>query len=209
MSIPIRHVILPWTQPTITPDASSLPAVLEMQKDLLVVSESSESAALKDTPRHPQNLSNAAPHSQNPWLELMSLEMPQIPEDHRMLLNEESLIGATIVLDVLTTHSPRIHEEETILSDVAKLLMDTAQAVQGHQNDLETLVEILTEPEGNLRQDLGERLQERAITSDAQSIPAPITVANAVRSIEAMSDVAIREATLIIDGQPLVETKQI
>ena len=59
------------------------------------------------------------------------------------------------------------------------------------------------------RQDLGERLQERAITSDAQSIPAPITVANAVRSIEAMSDVAIREATLIIDGQPLVETKQI
>lgn len=209
MSLPIRHVILPWTQPLMVPDASSLPAVLEMQKDLLVVSESSQSAALKDAPRNNPNISQSASGSQNPWLEFMNLETPSIPEEHRMLLDEESLIGATIVLDVLTTQSPAIHEEDTILSDVAQLLMDTTQAIQGDHGELETLAEILSEPEGNLRQDMGERLQEQAITSNAQAIPAPVTVANAIRSIEAMSDVAIREATLIIDGQPLVETKHI
>ncbi len=209
MSLPIRHVILPWTQPMVMPDASSLPAVLEMQKDLLVVAESTESAALKDTPRHAIQTSAAQAQDQNPWLELMNQDLPDIPETHRTLLDEESLIGATIVLDVLTTHSAPINEEDTILSDVAQLLLDTVEAVQGDQSDLETLAEILIEPEGNLRQDMSSRLQEQAITSNATAIPAPVTVANAIRAIEAMSDVAIREATLIIDGQPLIETKQI
>ena len=209
MSLPIRHVILPWTQPLIVPDASSLPAVLEMQKDMLVVSESSESAALKDTPRHGAPTKAPTASSQNPWLELMNQDLPDIPEEHRTLLHEESLIGATIVLDVLTTHSLAIQEDETILGKVAELLMNTAEAVQGNHSDLQALADLLGEPEGNLRQDVGAQLQEQAIESDAMAIPLPVTVANAIRSIEAMSDVAIREATLIIDGQPLIETKQI
>ena len=209
MSLPIRHVILPWTQPMVIPDASSLPAVLEMQKDLLVVAESTESAALKDTPRHAVQAPDAKAQVQNPWLELLDQDLPEIPETHRTLLDEESLIGATIVLDVLTTRSSKINEQDTILSDVAQLLLDTAEAVQGNQGDLETLTEILTEPEGNLRQEVGMRLQEQAITNNATAIPEPVTVVNAIRAIEAMSDVAIREATLIIDGQPLIETKQI
>ena len=113
----------------VIPDASSLPAVLEMQKDLLVVAESTESAALKDTPRHAIQTSAAQAQDQNPWLELMNQDLPDIPETHRTLLDEESLIGATIVLDVLTTHSAPINEEDTILSDVAQLLLDAAGAV--------------------------------------------------------------------------------
>ena len=125
------------------------------------------------------------------------------------MLDEDNLIGATVVLDVFTTLSLRVQEEDTILSDVAELLLDTVQAVQGDHADLETLAEILIEPEGNLRQSMGEQLQECAITGCAQAVPAPATVAHAIRAIEAMSEIAIREATLIIDGQPLIETKHI
>ena len=210
MATPVRHVILPWTQPLMVADTSQLPAVLDLQKDLLVkVGESSQSAALGDNTTALQEKNPSESPLQNPWHALAHLGPPEIPETHRMLLDEESLIGASVVLDVLTSRSPSIQEEETILSDVAQLLMDTVQSIQGNHDDLETLADVLSEPEGNLRQSIGERLQELAISNNAQAIPEPVSVANAIRAIEALSDVAIREVTLIIDGQPLIETKHI
>ena len=210
MATPVRHVILPWTQPVMVADTSQLPAVLDLQKDLIVkVGESSKSAALGDNTTAIQEKNPSESPLQNPWHALVQLGPPDIPETHRMLLDEESLVGASIVLDVLTSRSPSIQEEETILSDVAQLLMDTVQSIQGNHDDLETLADVLSEPEGNLRQSIGERLQERAISNNAQAIPEPVSVANAIRAIEALSDVAIREVTLIIDGQPLIETKHI
>ena len=210
MSLPIRHVILPWTQPLMVTDTSTLPAVLDIREDRLVkVAASSESAALHHTSQPTGEPTTNTASAPNPWHQLMQLDAPIIPDEHRIMLDEDSLIGATVVLDVFTTLSHRINEEDTILSDVAGLLLDTVGAVQGDHADLEDLAEILVESEGNLRQAMGEQLQAGAVTRCAQAVPAPASVANAIQAIEAMSEIAIREATLIIDGQPLIETTQI
>ena len=210
MAGPIRHVILPWTQPTLIRDTSQQPYLQDLQRDLSIkVSESAHSTALQDAPRKATHLRESAPHSDNPWLDFMQLKPLEIPEEHREVLDEQSLIGATIVLDVFTTQSPQINERETILAEVAQLLLDTTAGVTGDHSELESVADILAEPEGTLRQELGERLQEAAIANNDQAIPGPVSVTNAIRAIEAMSDVAIREATLIIDGQPLVEIKPV
>ncbi|MBT6434028.1 MAG: hypothetical protein HOK28_13090 [Deltaproteobacteria bacterium] len=210
MDGPIRHVVLPWTQPAVTPDASQAPNVLELQKDSLVkVGESHQSSALQDSPRQQLGQTSSEGNLDNPWYNFMKLEPPQIPEEHRSLLNETGLIGASIILDVFTTRSAELQEEETILSELAQLLLDTNLSVNGDSTELENVAKILIENEGTIRQQLGESLQEAATVDDKAALPNPLTVTLAIRSIEAMSDVAIREVTLIIDGQPVVEHKQI
>lgn len=210
MAGPIRHVILPWTQPTMLRDASQAPNVRELQKELLIkVGESGQSTALQDSPRNKPPKASSPSGPNNPWFDFMQLEPAQIQEEHRKVLDETSLIGASIVLDVLTTHSPELQENETILSELAQLLLDTNLSVNGDSAELESVAQILIANEGAVRQQLGESLQQAATEDDVDSIPAPSTVANAIRCIEAMSDVAIREATLIIDGQPVVEIKHI
>lgn len=139
----------------------------------------------------------------------MKLEPVQIPEEHRSILDETSLIGASIVLDVFTTQSEKLQETETILSELAELLLNTNLSVNGDCAELEKVAEILIENEGAVREQLGENLQGAATEHGHDSLPVPLTVTHAIRNIEAMADVAIREATLIIDGQPVVEIKQI
>ena len=210
MATPIRHVILPWTQPTILPDPSQAPNVRELQRDLLIkVGEPGPSSALQDSPRTHTVPTPSQSAPRNPWFDFMQLEPAQIPEEHREVLDETSLIGVSIVLDVFTTQSVELQESETILSELAELLLETNSSVNGDSKELESIAQILIENEGAMRQQLGESLQEVATEDDGNCVPAPLTVAQAIRSVEAMSDVAIREATLIIDGQPVVEIKHI
>lgn len=210
MAGPIRHVILPWTQPTMLPDASQSPNVRALQNDLLIkVGESGQSTALQDSPRKKLGQTSSPSGPDNPWFDFMQLEPAQIPEEHRKILDETSLIGASIVLDVLTTQSADLQENETILSELAQRLLDTNLCVNGDSTELEIVAQILIENEGAIREQLGESLQKSATENDVDSTPSPSTVAYSIRCLEAMSDVAIREATLIIDGQPVLEIKHI
>lgn len=208
MAGPIRHVILPWVQPDSPPNATATALVSKQELDASMrVSRSEKSAAMGKMTRE-QNPAPATPKPPaDPWARLVQLPAPQIPEEDRELLHEESLVGAAILLDVFATFSPGVEEKSAILNDVAKLMVTTVLGVGGEISDFEILRDVLTEEHGRALEVLGATLQKGVWRAGVE--PSPKGVSAALRAIEELAKIAIGEATLVLDGKPLLEIRQI
>ena len=165
-------------------------------------------------PRAPSRQSQRPPlHPPSPVNQLSDCDPPEIDETDRTMLDTESLVRAAMVLDILATKTTSLTSGPAILDELSGSLIEVAHACKLTDQSAEELMTVLRGADGAHRELLSRSIQssQNGISeqSELESRCAPDDVARALEQIATLTRVAIREATLVLDSESLVDYRKV
>ena len=209
MTKPLHPIALAWVTRIPCPEA---PPVQAKPNQVISVGE-----AARGLPAH-ELASSARPHNSTPQASgkpnlSQSQSCPEVDEDDRILLDSEALVGAAVVLDVLTTQTQTIEANDSILDSLSAALLEVAAQFDYAPESTEELLNSLRGAPGSQRELISRaiELSHYANASEANPTAAlqPKDVKQALEHIETLAQASIREATLIVDPGPLVDYRKV
>ena len=138
---------------------------------------------------------------------------PAIDEADRTLIDPESLIRAAMVLDILSSKTSRLPSGPAILDELSGSLIEVARACQLEDHSAEDLLEAVRAEAGTERELLSRSIQlsqnKMTTSHDDTARWKPTDVQYALRQIETVARLVIREATLVLDAESLVDYRKV
>ena len=138
---------------------------------------------------------------------------PAIDEADRALLDNESLTRAAMVLDIISSKTATLAGGPPILDELSGALIEVARVCQLNDQSAEHLLRTVRGDEGARREVLSRNMQscQNKIhpSSDATALWEPKDVQHALRQIETLTQLVIRETTLILDAESLIDYRKV
>lgn len=157
---------------------------------------------------HPFVLPWAPPAGEPAPKRLLMPAPPSLPEADRPPLDEEDLVSAAVVLDVLATRTRALAAAPTLLAEVGVTLAEVG-ALAGM--DAERLAALLAHAAGATgagRESVCRRLRWLASPAGAETTDAR-AVASALRRIERGAALVLREARLVLEASTAPDFRQV
>jgi hypothetical protein len=190
--LPAAVAVLPWaTDPWQSSIANS-------NNNSSANSSGSENASTKNEARRPATI--AAPTSNK----------PTIPNSDKVIAHDHDILAAAVLIDVLTTQTAKLSGEPTVLADLTLTTLALLN-IGNRQDDAHalSLLRFAMGSGGLLRASLARNLVAALKKANNTQVScSPATVAAALKRIEAMGQIVIREALAVLESHETTAYRQ-
>lgn len=141
---------------------------------------------------------------------------PRIPEDDRRPVGDEARVSVAVLLDVLSTWTKELTAKQTILADLATTLCRLSAPEEKHaRDDIRSLIAAAATEAASTRVVLCLRIRAALATSGLRDVSmapgascSPESAAAALRRIEKMATIVVREVRLVLEAREPMDYRQ-
>ena len=216
---PHRYVVLPWAHPTTHPGQEHVFQAInraQVAHHNRALRASKARLAAEGEPSGDPSAASEGPITSAPTLALPShLPPPLLPPGDRPEAYEEEFISAAVVLDILSTGTRSLPTGPAILSRLTEVLVSVGELSGATAEHHQALLDQAGSPQGERREQLATLLSQAVEPEESppeegppRCAATPRGIRHSLEAIEAMAELAVHQAHLLLESQQVIEYRQ-